>query len=765
MCLTITINGFAEPLDVDEQSAPFIDTSSIELYSGSYNDEIIYNISFPKTIKNYQALNGLLDGSGIDLSPKEVDVMVVNNTDISPIDKLRPIRNGFHLDERFHVILYNSRSWAKLAKAKKLKDIDHGVLGQVTQDFNSFLLVNALAGKSYVDGGQIWRAALELSHDQVDDNWYWDVNEIRPLVFLTPILKRGFRSIGYYLDCPFLESEAGRRVLCYLLDDKYNDYFPKTTMVTTATVDADTPGYNRYLFIKNQYIQDRKYVFLMNPNGDFDGYTYRNHGVFEISFVFKFNPRKVGGPSKFTTNLVFELCRGNEVLESSSASWQDGNTDEITLEFSGEYYASPNRLPLQIRYYTTKDDGTFIPARIQGEPIGIVNPIEITFKVEPVKAFMREGMTYNIEKLFQGGDTLWDLTIGLAQAIFGFVTVDYNTLTISIHSPYDAYYYGTKIDGYYLGINKVVDRIKEFGSVIESDQRELTRYIELGFNPGNDINVPKDEAKEGFQKSGVYGSFIDFGEKYNSNKETFIDNYFEPTILKDFPIGEYYNTATIFDLLNNRSIKSTRFPMIVGEENYKNNNVGRRILFSYGMDDITLKRDNSVIKRSFYKIPYKDKVLYKAFFASQDFREDVHDFDLALKPLNLTFTKIQDAQTPSLYTLIAKNAIKSFRNSITGTVSTYMNPDDYHSLNRRALYTYVYRDHLIQGYVIGISAYSPCARDNDVAIDIRVSNPFLADPLVIDEIPVSSFSDHGFDFYVTKDGCTYTASEYPTQSF
>jgi len=764
MCLVVKINGYPDPLDVDEKTMPFIDTSSIDLYRSSYNDEILYNVSFPKTGKNYLALNGLLDASGIDLSPKEIDVLIINNTDISPIDKMRPIRNGFHSDGRFYVVFYNSKSWAKLAKAKKLKDVDYGESGLIVQDTNSIAINHAVGGKAYTDGGRIWRFPLELNHDDVTDKWYLDINERRPLVYLTAVLKKTFASIGYYFDCPFLESEAGRRILVYILDDKYNDYFPKTTMETTSVVDDDVPGtLVRPLAPRNTTVVDGKWVFLMNPNGDFDGNTYRNHGIVESSFLFKFKVVKLPG---FVSDITwrFELCSGDEVVAETDVTWNLNSEDEHTVELFAEHYVSPNRKPLQVRYYILKD-GVKKVATSDGSPLGAVTPLEISFKVVPKKAYIKEGMSYNVEKLFQGSDTLWDITIGFAEAIFGMVTVDYNKMKISIHSPFDAYYHGTKIDGYYTQINRVVERIKEFGSNIESDQRELSRYIELGFKASNDINIPKGEEKEGFQKSGFFGSFIDFGEKYRSDREPFINTYFEPTITKEFPVGQWYTVGMVFDILNQRQFKSTRFPMIVGEENYKQNNVGRRILFSYGFDDLQYKRDAGILPSTFYKVPYRDGILYKAYWASQDFLEDIHTYNALLKPLNLNFVKIQEAQTPSLFSMIAKNAIKGLRNSVTGTVETYMNPDDYNKLDRRATYTYIYRDHIVQGYVIGISAYTPCVKDNDVAIDIRVSNPFLADPTVVTEVETRSFADHGFDFFITKDGCTYTANEYPTSSF
>lgn len=782
-CLTVQITGGIEwqgPvfLDTDKDSNPKIDDSDVNLWRGQYVDETVYNVSFPNTSKNYNILNGLLSGSALDMTPKELDVTMIYNSDVMKQNKMKATKNSFHSDGRFYVVLYNEDSFARKAKGLLLKDIDFKGKGQVNHIRPIIDIINN-EGRSYVDDGYVMRFPLDTNTDTITPSkYYLESDEQRPYVYALPILKYGFKQIGIVFKCPFLESEYGRNILCYLNDDNYNNLFPKedfTGEVKGFTYASNTiyPASFNDIITGIYYAdsQGRRYFNLNTGTTIKTG--YQSHAL--VDFTFSINLQ----PYLFVTNkgstlddeLTVYVMMGEEIAyeETYAFQWAVKNPTNINVNIFLEGIVPSQRKNITVRY-KTKVTSTINEKKFFFIVVSDVDNIN-TCSIKVNKKFIDSGNVYNVNQLLQGNDTLYDFLIGMAQVIFGKIDIHYSGRVINLLTPFDVKLNGETIEGYYKTTVNKLNRIRDRSHDVADQETTSGRYIGVGFKVSNDLTLTQETVEDDkvkVTKANLYSTFVDFGEKYSPSKEDFNNIYFEPTKNIDLPFGRTYG-ITILSFTSYKT--ATLVPAVIGTENYKNISVGRRILYSYGKYDFNRVEQLAATVVDLYDVPInKNLTLTKAFMAYQDYSVGIHkmpvdvDADLIFN-LSYRESQIIDYRLPNLYTNIAKKFLISLRTKHVAIVECHLNTLDYLNFDKRSQYIYNVRDHVIIGYINSVNGFSPCDPTVATSVEIVIFDPFINKPEQRSEIEENNFVDKvAFDFYVNKAGCVYTPVQTGTSS-
>lgn len=782
-------------LDVDAETTPSLQNPDIDVYKGQFVDELVYNLSFPFTTKNYRILNSLASGQGISLKPKEVDITAMYNGEVMGQNKMRAVSNKFHSEDgRFHVVLYNVDGFAKKAKALYLRDIDFKGQGDITQIIPEIYARN-LQGDTYVDGGSIVRFPWVAVSKNHGSDYAYTADLHLPHVYLWPVLKLGFAQIGIVFKCPFLESPHGRRVLSYLVDDNCNGLFGKQGDIQAGYFDYPTRPRGSTQ-VKVLEVQKEK-VEAINavPTRDLEGRTYfftggfitnprrgfTTHGVYTLDIKMKVQP--LLATSVFTNPFnqppsddIFELfvmCGEEEVYkEEILINWgaPSLNNFEINALVSGLCVSELRNLTIRYRckkaYEVNKNQYKLSLAFFEDS---------LTITTE--KALIPAGATYKVNQIFQSSDTLYDLFIGTAQWLFGKVDIHYSGRVVNLLTPFDVEIKpGEVIEGYYLKMAERLNRIKAKTHEIDIPDTELSRYIGLGWRATSDshaaslVNVEETSSTDIKKKykADFYGTYVDFGDPYIPNRDDYINGYFEPTVNISIPIGKSYPVGpTILGFQPSRRVGLV--PALIGTEDWKQNDVGRRILYSYGYRDF-FRRDekDGSSTAMYYGITAKGAtLLQKMFMAYQHYDDRIHKipatwqddriFDLKY---NSTY-KPGDGEImlPNLYTHIARKFLISLRNFNKARVQVYFRSIDYGSINYRKQKMYTVKDHVIAGYMQQITDYTPCTPENPAQVEIIIFDQFTNIPTTKEEYEENGFASpvEVFDFYINKVGCTYNA--------
>jgi hypothetical protein len=734
-CLSILVTGGANwanlpiYLDTDKDTRPSIDDSSNEMFVDTWTDEIVYDLSFPLTDKNYRILNPMLSGGSFDLKPKELDITMVYNTNVMSQDKMRASVNGFHKDGRFYVTVYNSQSFARKSKELLLKDIE--LEQDIFHNDNMNNFTNSL-GKSYVDGGPMYRYPIETMFSSLPSDWYLDADHQRPWIFLLPLLRKGFLQLGYSFKSPFLESLLGRRILCYLLDDDFNKYFPKKDEIYKPFSYQKTA-----INVPRNYISQSSYNVDPTIKVDKNGYTYlwfdkdkkintysnnaRVNFDFNIQFLGTSNASIFGG----TIEITIKVFSGEEEIDSSVVTMEDKLVD-LNSNYSFFTTINVNRQrPLSIRYKINKK-----------------REIQITsgLKIDIVKQFIPNLSQYPLNKILNK-TTLFDLLRGVSQLFSGYLDIDQTGRVLTLYTPYDVKVYDYEFEGYFKFENKILKNLAKDGSEVILPTEESFKYVELGFKP----LVEEEEVKvEGKKKASLYGTFLDMGNDLSPNTLNLLNTYFEPTKNKSFPIGSEYEK-------DGKKAKETIIPLVVGVNSGTMENVGNRITFAYGSDNFERVGDQNVTKEMFPKAKYsKSNLLFNVFSAYQKL-PDEYKIEQDYEVFDLSY----ESKNPSTYELIRPWIIANNFKQIA-RVDVLFTPLDFLNFNKRYGYSFYKKDTWVTGTFINMSDYKPC-EDSVVTIELGINDPLTYQPIKLQEVDaLASFIEEGeFDFLIVKNECTY----------
>jgi hypothetical protein len=737
-CLSILVTGGASwatlpiYLDTDKDTRPSIDDSSNEMFVETWTDEIVYDLSFPLTDKNYRLLNPMLSGGSFDLKPKELDITMVYNTNIMSQDKMRASVNGFHKDARFYVTVYNSQSFARKSKELLLKDID--LEQDIFHNDNTNNFANA-AGKGYVDAGLMYRYPLETMFNNLPKDWYVDADHQRPWIFLLPLLRKGFLQLGYSFKSPFLESPLGRRVMCYLLADDLNEYFGKKNEIYRPF------SYQKTVVNVRNYINKNSFNVDPSTKIDKDGFTYlwfdkekkintytnnaRVNFDFNMQFLGATNPSFFGG----TVEIIIKVFSGETEIDSATVLMEDSIVD---LEASYSFFTTINanrQRPISIRYKIDKN-----------------REIEVRggLKIEVVKQFIPNLSQYPLGKILNK-TSLFDLLRGASQLFSGYLDIDATGRVLTLFTPYDVKVYDYEFEGYFKFENKILQNLAKDGSEIILPTEESFKYVELGFKP---LTEEEEQKVEGKKKASLYGTFLDMGNELSPNTLNLLNTYFEPTKNQSFAIGSEYQK-------DDKKANETIIPLVVGVAEGEMENVGNRIAISYGFDNFEKKGDQNAVKERFPKARYsKATLLFNVFSVYQQFPTE-YEIEEDYEVFDMTY----DSSYPSLYDIIRAWIIANNFKQVA-RVDVMFTPLDFLNFSKRYGYSFYKKDTWVTGTFITMTDYKPC-EDSIVTLELGINDPLTYQPIRLQEVDaLATIKEEGeFDFLITRDECTYGVEE------
>jgi hypothetical protein len=748
-------------IDVDLESQPVMEDDAPDIFSGQYTDDLVFNVTFPNTQKNYKLLGGLLSGSNYKMERREVNIVAVYNGEVMYVDKMYAVRNGFNNDGRFEVQLIKSKSWVKLASDKKIKDIDF-VGFPIQQNSANIETFNSFGAK-WNDGEIPVRFPLILRNDRLFTGrniydtpikHFITESDLIPYVSLLALLRKGFSDIGWSFECPFLESDAGRRIWVDLTADilPFNNS-PRIPLEINGGVAfygvslggnltfSEFPmfGNRKNFTINGQVIilQGTTDLEDSQPTTDnspwFINNKYTEPVVIDISVYMRVKRISPVPNSLFKGDVEVEVRLGTNVIYTHSDLITDQN---IEISFTVPEIEVNEREFLNFVFKMRPTTG------------GWVQVTDILVKETKLHyRFLNKAHLYKVNELFQPTDTLFDLLKGFAQMIFGKIDKDEERRKLRLLSPLDFEIFEEQIEGYYKSETSTLTNIARME--VNSNDDERKRYMQLAFAESNDkvIKEAYPDDDKYLEQFSLHGTFIDFGDKYEKSVEPFINKYFVPT----------YTPENTYHLC----------PISGFEENtYKNK--GRRIVFALGEVSIAKRQRTEAgqvvdparnIKVGFWE---RGAEQVNPFWAFQSINEGIYTLPVDSKFFHLAFstkkiyTDFVD-QYKNLYDLICKDYIINLITSQGGTVWKYMKSSEFSNFDKRKQYVFSIKDQTITCKITKIEGYRPCEEDV-VGLTFLIGDKFRISPTATSTPPTNDKPydpDLDFSIDVQKVDCTY----------
>ncbi len=726
-------------LDVDNETQPVIELDTPDLFKGTYTGELIYNVSFPKTEKNYRILGGMLSGSSYQMERKDYSIFAVYNGEILNVDKMYPIRNGYLNDDRFEVQLFNSQNWVKLASEKKINTIE---VIEIPEPFffqhsrATIDIVNAL-GPKWEDGNNGIRFPL-VTRETVPYsnliNYFIVESDLTPYVSLLRVLQKGFLEIGWKFECPFLESDYGRRIWVDLCKDDFPTNIPRVPLLLEGCFGYY--GYPRGKF-RNlwRYRMFRQRTIDSESEGQEQSTTpaitnpWFVDGIFKEAIIADFN----------LSMTIKRISPNSDVFEGTVFIYVMLGSKEVNkFEYyitGGEYeYVNLDLPELSIN----ERDALSIEIGLSGEQIGYIQVTDIRIAETKLhKRFLNKTSTYKVQELFYD-DSLLELLKGTAHMFYGKVDVNSTYKVVKLLSPYDITVGDDDIEGYYKTDVSELNNIQRADFVAEDIDKK--RYLHLSFQDSKEDLVKElypDNDKQ-LAKYGLHGIFVDFGEKYDKEVEPYKNPYFTPTYS---PSKDAHNA-------------------IAGFETGTYINKGRRIVFALGNVQFRKIGDPFAIRLKFWKA---DSNIKDPFWAHQSFNEgNALPFPTSLKFMHLAFSTIKKYPDqvdlyPNLYEVFVKKYMLNLITSVSGTVWKYMSSPEFSLFDKRKQYYFNLKDKVTVCHITEIDGFRPC-ENQVVGMKFIVGDNFRSDPITTSTPPENALPynpDLDFEIVVSKTDCSY----------
>ena len=768
-CFTLQITGdnvdfdwvtLPVSLDIDAESQPVIEDDDVDLFTGSYTDDLVYNITFPNTFKNYKVLGGVMSGANYKMDRREINIVAIYNGEVMQTDRMYAKRNGFNDDGRFEVQLYKSKSWVKLASDKKIKDVNLIPIpiqnnSGIIDAFNSF-------GPKWNDNEVSVRFPLVLRKDklftgrniyEIPQKYFIVESDLIPYVSLLALLRRGFVSIGWSFRCPLLESDAGRRIWVDLTRDilPFNNSpripleinggvaFYGVSLGPTSWSEFPMFGNRKNFTISGNIIINQGTTDLEDSAPTTDNSPwYSNNKFIEpvvIDIAVSMRVKRIAPVVNmlFKGDIEIEVRLKDQVLYTHTDFITDQN---LEIAFTVEEVDVNEREFLNFVFKMRATRGGFV----QVTDI-LVKETKLHYR------YLNKSHLYKVNDLFNPTDSVYDVLRGFAQMIYGKIHKNEATREVTLYTPLDIELFEEPIEGYYKDDMVTLNNIARVS--VNSNDEERKRYLQLAFADSFDENIKElypDDDKY-LQQFSMHGTFVDFGDKYEKSVEEYKNKYFVPT----------YTPENTFHLCP-----------IAGFEKNTYKNKGRRIVYALGSISIAKRQRTEagqVIEAARnIKVKYwsRDNDYVNPFWAFQSVNEDIYSFPGGTEFLHLAFSTKKTYTSyvdvfPNLYELICKDHIVNLITSQGGTVWKYMKATEFSNFDKRKRYVFTVKDQVIICNVVKIDGYRPC-EEGVVGLNFLISDKFRISPTATSTPPTNDRPydpDLDFSIDVERVDCTY----------
>lgn len=745
-------------LDVDSETQPRMELDVPDLFTGSYTDGTIYNVTLPLTSKNYRILGSIISGASFKMDRQEFNIFAVYNGEIMNVDKMYAIKNSFNNEGRFEVQLYKSTNWVKAAISKKINTIEV-VPGNVfiAHSRANIDIMNSL-GASWSDGTFPIRYPLVLRNDRaftkrdIYNNavqyggHFITESDLTPYVSLWRVLSQGFKEIGWKFNCPLLESENGRKIWVDLCSDDY----PQTTTRVPFELSGGYAFYgvtvSKFFWFPmfqqidttnnlNQMAHEKSFK-PTSTSGWYSINRYTEPVIIDLSITFNIKRISPIANLLFKGDVRVRVKLGQNIIIENPYFITDGTTN-VSIDLSELEINPRDYFNMEIGLDKTNGSAGFLQ---------VADILILETKLH--KRFLNSEGSYRVQNLFYKEDTLYELLKGFAQMIYGKIDKDDIYKEITLYSPYEHELDVDAIEGFY---KQEISELTDIAGVeIDSFDNSRKRYLNLSFADSKEkivTDLYTEDTEKYIDKFGLHGVYVDFGDKFEKSVETYKNEYFVPT----------YTPENTFHMCP-----------IAGFSDGTYQDKGRRIVFAIGTESIGTNRitqDGQVrIEQRDIKVRYWDKNNAKVnpFWAFQSISEEIYNIPSGVFFFHLAFSTKKifpdyEDVFPNLYDLLIKSYAINLISSQGGIVTKLMKSPEFSSFDKRKQYYFNIKDLSIMGYVTNINGYSPCELEL-TSLTFIVVDKFRKDPIVTSTPPTFDRpydSTLDFNIVVEKFDCTY----------
>lgn len=621
--------------------------------------------------------------------------------------------------KNYEGVVVNNTHWMDLASKITLRDIPIGRF-RFTRDN---IELNLIRDHKYVDGDLgIWFPLVNYNNIGSLTNLPFAMH--RPHFHMLSILQKGFAAIGYSFSCPALETDIGRRIGTYILDEEYE------ALGSSQVIPLDL--INDYLGLYN-----------------FFGNTFPNIGL----------PK--------WTKIVFTGNNNNNPAyhglgQTDAGSYVDCLTADHILNF---YFLFIDKVDLKIRisveyqgvsfdvFYEEYIDTFGGPIQVTLDAFQMYEGMSMSLHIwisEIVQGFMGEatwvtsnetgcirmGDELNLETLLRE-DAFLDYVKGCEHLLSGLIDTNEELRQVTLYTPYDFNWYGDDVIGYFNG--NVVDMqdhlIVDSFDVSKEIEQTQKRFINLGFKKSTCGYIKSKKFKEE-----IFLQKLDLGDGYVSgDPQKSLNPYFEPTL------NDWWSPPN--EIADNNAKINT--PFMWGNENGKyDTGIEPRVIIFHGITRILSEGNDGFSTISMLGFQELN-IIPVAYQSSDAFTSD------GVTATQISQKLVYGSQLDdSLYSLVYKKYIKATLQNIE--IEALFTVDDLilDKLLFRNVYTFNWRDQTAVAFLLEI---------NDHQLGSEIPTPLKFQPLISESILIEEleplrigFCPNRVKLFTSLDACQYT---------
>lgn len=527
------------------------------------------------------------------------------------------------------------------------------------------------------------------------------VADVRPLISLPYILKRGFCEIGWTIDGVLFEAAWFRRLWAYILKENYYD--------------CDTQGGR---------IRGRNFVrTLFSSGSDYRMLRFREliKGTFSLrlpnmypGFINAwscgiYNTAEIALRYKFIVRGEFH----NDRAQAFTAIWQVFEVDpNDNNDFTGEILSEPSDAvvvqfdPFEKKYLSLEIEATVQKRQKAAISIG-VKPSSgfyveagLYFEVVPVSRCIMPGSgTIEIADAVRGDYSLLDVLKGTVHLVNGRLETDFDTKTITIHPRRTADFWGDVVPSFILEEEPSIDLsevVIEESVKITNLRPQQKRFTRISFADTSDAYIESLSLSEP-----AHSRKIQNGENLPDEIEEIQNPFFEPTLE-----GRPNDIATGAGGRQPAPLLPRFWDNTDGEVSY---NIGPRILFAYGL----VRQLNPVQKVNastycgfYWANPVNianDQPAIELFGYATQLRERTLDPEPTVDG-NVVFSSFGK----DLFVLCYLGLLQEKRGGSLIDALVFLRMTEYSDYNFRRLFSFQYKGRPLRAEMQGIRDFAPC---------------------------------------------------------
>lgn len=601
--------------------------------------------------------------------------------------------------------------WIELSAQKPLNEIDYG-----------------LASIEYYSIEQSWdKPEYSGVYDPSDnDSTYWpiidfggwqdlteppqgtqrrvktvDPADVRPLISLPYILKRGFCEIGWTISGVIFEAPWFRRLWVYILKENYYDADTEGGRIRgrnfVRTLFGSGPSHRVLRF--RELIKGAFSLRLPNPYPAFvNAWTCGIFNAAEIALRYKF------------------IVRGefhNDRAQAFTAIWQvfeikpNDNND-----FTGQILSDPSDAvviefaPFEKKYISLEIEATLAKRQKAAISVG-VKPATgfyaepgLYFEVVPVSRCVMPGSgTIKVADMVRGDYSLLDILKATLHLINGRLETDFSTKTLTIHPRRAADFWGFVVPSFTLEEEPSIDishLILEESIQITNLRPEQKKFTRISFADASDAYIKSLNLSEP-----AHSRKIQNGENLPNEIEEIRNPMFEPTLE-----GRPNEIATGAAGRQPAPLLPRMWDNTNGQVSY---NIGPRILFAYGRirQRNPIQKTNAPAYCGFYWANPVNIAANQPAIEFFGYATQLRELTLDPEPTidgNVVFSSFGR----DLFVLCYLGLLQEKRGGYLIDALAFIQMRDYSSCNFRRLFSFQYKGRPIRAEMQAIRDFAPC---------------------------------------------------------